>query len=61
MLSALNPNGTVMVEGEIWHAVLENGKAEAGEEVIIQRIEGLTLYVKKTDLKSDQVFRPSNT
>jgi membrane-bound serine protease (ClpP class) len=44
---ALNPGGTVFYKGELWSAVSENGEVRVGEEVIINRIEGLTLYVKK--------------
>ena len=34
----------VMYEGEIWHAVASAPVAE-GDEVIIQRVDGLTLHV----------------
>ncbi len=44
---ALNPAGTVFYKGERWSAVSENGEAKPGEEVIINRVDGLTLYVKK--------------
>lgn len=46
-LSALNPKGTVLLEGEIWRAILEEGHAENGEEVVVKRREGLTLYVAR--------------
>ncbi len=45
--TALNPEGTVLHEGEIWAAVLDKGQAEPGEEVIITKYEGLKLYVTK--------------
>ncbi len=45
--TALKPEGTVFHEGEIWLAVLDEGQAEAGEEVIITGFEGLKLYVTK--------------
>jgi membrane-bound serine protease (ClpP class) len=45
--TALSPRGTVMVEGEYWTAVLDNGTAEPGEEVKISRVEGLKLYVTR--------------
>ncbi len=45
--TALEPAGTVMVEGELWQAEIDRGRAEAGEEVIINAIEGLKLYVTK--------------
>ncbi len=42
---ALNPAGTVFYKGERWSAVSESGEVKPGEEVIINRIDGLTLYV----------------
>jgi membrane-bound serine protease (ClpP class) len=43
----LNPAGMVFYKGERWSAISESGEVEAGEQVIINRIEGLTLYVAK--------------
>ena len=43
----LEPEGTIFHEGEIWRAVLDKGRAEPEEEVIITRAEGLKLYVTK--------------
>jgi len=43
----LEPKGVVLVEGELWAAILEKGRAERGEEVVITRVEGLKLYVTK--------------
>jgi membrane-bound ClpP family serine protease len=45
--AALEPKGIVLVEGEMWSAVSEAGRAEPGEEVIITRVDGLKLYVTK--------------
>jgi membrane protein implicated in regulation of membrane protease activity len=45
--ATLEPKGIVLVEGERWAAVLETGRAEPGEEVIITRVDGLKLYVTK--------------
>ena len=45
--TALEPKGVVQVEGELWNAVLEGGNAEPEEEVIITRVEGLKLTVRK--------------
>ena len=45
--ATLNPEGTVLYEGEIWTAILDQGRAEPKEEVIIKRFEGLKLYVTK--------------
>ncbi len=44
---ALDPEGTVFFKGERWTAVSEKGRVEPGEEVIITRVDGLTLYVIK--------------
>jgi membrane-bound serine protease (ClpP class) len=43
--AALEPKGTVFVEGEIWNASMEGGKADPGEEVIVTGVEGLRLRV----------------
>jgi membrane-bound serine protease (ClpP class) len=45
--TALSPEGTVLFEGEIWTAILDQGRAEPREEVIIKRFDGLKLYVSK--------------
>ncbi|MBI2846519.1 MAG: nodulation protein NfeD [Chloroflexi bacterium] len=43
----LNPGGTVFVEGERWSARLEEGEVAEGDEVIVTRVEGLKLWVRK--------------
>jgi len=43
----LNPEGTVFLKGERWSAISEEGSVASGEEVVIEKIEGLTLYVTK--------------
>jgi membrane-bound ClpP family serine protease len=45
--TALNPKGTVLAEGELWTAIAKGSKIEAGEEVIITKVEGLKLWVTK--------------
>jgi membrane-bound serine protease (ClpP class) len=45
--TALDPSGTVFVRGERWEAILDQGKAEPGEEVVITRIEGLKMWATK--------------
>ena len=45
--AALTPEGTVFFKGERWNAVSEDGEIKTGEEVIIQRVDGLILYVSK--------------
>jgi len=45
----LNPEGTVFFEGEIWQAEIDKGCAESGEYVIINKSDGLKLYVSKNN------------
>jgi membrane protein implicated in regulation of membrane protease activity len=45
--TALEPRGIVLIEGEHWTAIMEKGKAEMDEEVIVTRVEGLKLIVNK--------------
>jgi len=45
--TTINPKGKVLAEGELWTAIAEGDKIEAGEEVIIARVEGLKLWVMK--------------
>jgi len=47
VVEALNPKGTVLVEGERWEAVSEESRVKQGEEVVITRVEGLRVYVTK--------------
>jgi membrane-bound ClpP family serine protease len=44
---ALNPEGTILFQGELWNAVSESGPIQPGEEVLITRVDGLKLLVKK--------------
>ena len=44
---ALEPKGTVFVEGERWTAISETGRVEPEEEVIITKVDGLKLWVTK--------------
>lgn len=44
---ALTPKGTVFIDDERWTAISESGQIEEGEEVVITRVAGLVLYVKK--------------
>ena len=45
--TALEPKGTVFIQGESWMAISEKGRVESGEEVIIIRVDGLKLWVTK--------------
>ncbi len=44
---ALDPEGTVFFKGERWTAISEKGRVEPGEEVLVTKVDGLTLYVIK--------------
>jgi membrane-bound serine protease (ClpP class) len=43
----LDPTGTVLTQGELWTAASEGGRVVPGEEVIINKVEGLKLWVAK--------------
>jgi membrane-bound serine protease (ClpP class) len=45
--SALDPKGTVIVDGERWSARVDDGRVEPGEEVIVTKVDGLKLIVAK--------------
>jgi len=51
--TALNPRGTVLAEGELWTAIAEGNRIRSGEEVIITKIEGLRLWVRRKE-KEDE-------
>jgi membrane-bound ClpP family serine protease len=46
-MTDLSPEGLVQAEGERWSAVSEEGSIPAGTKVVVVRMEGLTLHVKK--------------
>jgi membrane-bound serine protease (ClpP class) len=46
---ALDPEGTVFYKGERWMAISDKDRIEPGEEVIITKVEGLTLRVSKKE------------
>ena len=45
--AALSPQGTVLVEGELWTAVLDQDQALPGDEVVITKVNGLKLWVTR--------------
>ena len=49
--TALAPKGKVLVDGELWKAVIDDGKVEPGEEVTIKKVEGLQLFVTQRKTK----------
>jgi membrane-bound serine protease (ClpP class) len=47
--SALEPEGQVMVHGELWRAVAEDGRVAVGEPVRVVAVDGLTLKVVRAE------------
>jgi membrane-bound serine protease (ClpP class) len=45
--TTLEPKGVVIVEGEHWTAIVDEGRVEPEEEVIITKVDGLKLMVTK--------------
>src|SRR5262249_41692042 len=56
--TALNPQGTVFIHGEIWNAVSSQPVA-AGSKVVVQRVEGLQLEVAPLSSSSEMRSVPS--
>jgi membrane-bound serine protease (ClpP class) len=52
--TTLDPKGTVLAEGELWTAIAEDSKIEAGEEVTITKVEGLKLRVTKKSKEKEE-------
>ena len=47
--TALNPKGTVLIEGELWMAIPEDCQAEPGDEVVITKVDHLKVWVTKSN------------
>ena len=45
----MEPKGIVFIQGERWAAILDKGRVEPGEEVIITKVDGLKLWVTKKE------------
>jgi len=43
----MNPKGTVLIQGELWAATLDEGEAQPGEEVVVTKVTKLRLSVTK--------------
>jgi len=50
-LTALEPEGIVLLKGERWTAIAEKGQLKAGEEVVVTKVDGLVLGVSKKATK----------
>jgi len=53
--TCLDPNGIVQVRGELWKATAADSIIESGEDVIVQGISGLTLFVAPLERDSQEV------
>jgi len=47
--TALSPEGSVRVQGELWQAVANEGSLEPGTRVVVTGVEGLRLMVKRKE------------
>ncbi|MBE0467829.1 MAG: nodulation protein NfeD, partial [Candidatus Desulforudis sp.] len=52
-LTALEPKGTVLFQGERWGARTEDGPIGVDEEVVVLRTEGLNLIVRRRENPED--------
>ncbi len=46
---AMNPEGTVLIDGELWTAISADDKAKPGDKVVITRVDRLKLWVTCPD------------
>ena len=44
----VNPKGMVLIQGELWTAISEEGQAEPGDEVVITKVDHLKVWVTKS-------------
>ena len=47
--TVLKPKGTVLIQGELWAATLEAGRAKPGDEVVVTKVNHLELWVTKVE------------
>ena len=45
--TVLKPKGTVLIQGELWTAISEEGQAKPGDEVVITKVDHLEVWVTK--------------
>ena len=46
----LRPKGTVLIQGELWTATLDEGHARPGDEVVITKVDHLEVWVSKVNV-----------
>jgi len=51
--TTLDPEGMVLVEGELWRARARKTRIEVGSHVTVVAIDGLTLRVKEKEVTDD--------
>lgn len=51
-VTALAPEGTIRIKGELWQAVSATGAIEAGAEVTVVAQDGLKLTVRRVSLET---------
>ena len=47
--TVMNPKGTVLIQGELWTAILDAGRAVPGDEVVITKVDHLKVSVTKSE------------
>jgi len=47
VIETLNPNGKVRIRGELWSAESTDNDIDKGEKIVVQKVNGLNLLVKK--------------
>jgi membrane-bound ClpP family serine protease len=52
--TCLDPDGIVQVQGELWKATTADSMIQSGEDVIVQGVSGLTLFVAPLERDSQQ-------
>jgi membrane-bound ClpP family serine protease len=45
----LMPQGIILVDGELWTAVAAKGPVKAGEEVVVNKVDGFRLEVSRKE------------
>ena len=45
--TALTPKGKVLVEGELWDAEMVSGSAEDGDELVVEKVNGFHITVRR--------------
>ena len=53
-------SGTVLTQGELWQAVASDGRIMAGEKIVVERIDGLVLTVRRASGVIPAPTRPSS-